>query len=102
MFQGNANILRGSVTVSFGASIAGSARTETTVAFTNAQVGDQVVATPAIANPNAAVVPCESPVVTTANVISISVANLSTATTTAGTAVVYRVALIKQSGATNV
>ncbi len=101
MFQGNANILRGSVTVNFGASIAGSARTDTTVAFTNAAVGDQVVVNPAVVNPNTAVVPCPSPVVTTANVITISVANLSTATTTAGTAVVYRVALIKQTGASN-
>lgn len=101
MFQGNANILRGSVTVSFGASIAGSARTDTTVAFPNAAVGDQVIATPAVAFANPSVVPCESPVATTANVITISVANQSTATTTAGTAVVYRVSLIKATGAAN-
>lgn len=102
MFQGNANILRGSVTINHGASIAGTARTDFTASFTNAAVGDRVVANPAVVNPNPAVTQYVSPVVTTANVITVSLGNLGSATTTAGTAVVYHVTLIKATGEDNV
>ncbi len=101
MFEGNANILRGSVTISHGASIAATARTDFTASFTNAAVGDRVIANPAVVNPNPAVIQLESPVVTTANVITVSLGNLTTVTTTAGTAVVYQVTLIKNTGAAN-
>lgn len=102
MFQGNANILRGSVTINHGASIAGTARTDFTASFTNVAVGDRVIASPAVVNPNPAVIQCPSPVCTTANVISVSLGNLGTATTTAGTAVVYQVTVIKATGEDNV
>lgn len=102
MFVGNANILRGSVSVNHGASIAGSARTDFTASFTNAQVGDRVVANAAVVNPNPAVAHVESPVVTTAGVITVSLINLGSATTTAGTAVTYNITLIKNTGEDNV
>ncbi len=102
MFLGNATILRGSVSVNHGASIAGPARTDFTASFTNAQVGDRVVANAAVVNPNAAVALVESPIVTTAGVITVSLINLGTVTTTAGTAVTYNITLIKNTGEDNV
>lgn|SRR5262245_4621283 len=102
MFGGNANILRGSVSINHGASIAGSARTDFTAAFANASVGDRVIANPAVVNPNPAVIQTESPVVTTAGIITVSLGNLGSATTSAGTAVVYQVTVIKNTGEDNV
>lgn len=102
MFLGNATILRGSVSVNHGASIAGSARTDFTASFTNAQLGDRVVANAAVVNPNASVAHVESPVVTTAGVIMVSLINLGSVTTTAGTAVTYNITLIKNTGEDNV
>src|SRR5262245_40707404 len=102
MFLGNANILRGSVSINHGASIAGSARSDFTASFTNAQLGDRVVASPAVVNPNAAVAQVESPAVTTAGEITVPLINLGTATTTAGTAVTYNITLIKNTGEDNV
>jgi len=94
----NANTLRGQVTVSHGASIAASSRQDTTAAFTGAAVGDKPKITPAAVNASASIIVVESPAVTTANVITVSVANIGTTTVAAGTAVVYNVDLFKNTG----
>ena len=97
MFEGNLAAVRGSVTVNHGANIAAATTQQTTVAFTGAEVGDRVLSQPAAA-PAAGIAVTESPAVTTANVITVCVANVTTATVAAGTAVVYNVTLLKPRG----
>jgi hypothetical protein len=102
MRTNSANIVRGQVTVSFGANIAAHSRADVTAAFNGAAVGDKPICTPAIVNASASIIPVPSPAVTTANVITVSHANLGTATVAAGTAVVHNVSLIKNTGESNV
>ncbi len=102
MLQNSANIIRGSVTISHGANIAGASRQDTTAAFNGAAIGDKPMCTPAVVNASASIVTVESPLVTTAGIITVSVANLSSATAAAGPAVVYSVSLIKATGEDNV
>lgn len=101
MYFGSVTAIRGSVTVSHGASVGASSRQDTTVAFQGAVVGDKVLTTPAVANGNAAIVSVPSPDVTTAGVITISVGNLSTATQSAGTAVAYDITILHPTGESN-
>ena len=98
MQGGNANTFRGSVTISHGASIAASSRQDTTASFPGAVVGDKPICSPAAANASASIITVASPLVTTAGLISVSVANIGTATVAAGTAVVYNVELVRQTG----
>lgn len=93
----NATLLRGQVTISHGANIAAGATQDTTAAFTSAVIGDKVLATPAVA-PASGILVGASPAVTTAGQVTISVANITTATVAAGTAVVYDVTLVRPTG----
>lgn len=90
--------LRGQVTISHGASIAANSRQDTTATFAGAAIGDKPKITPAVVNASASIVVVESPTVTTVNVITISAANIGTATVAAGTAVVYNVDLLRNTG----
>ena len=92
-----ANIIRGQVTVNVG-TVAANARTDSTVAFAGAALGDKPVISPATVNASASIITVASPSVTTAGVITVVTANLGTNTVAAGTAVVYNVSLIKQVG----
>ena len=94
---GNAAIARGQVTVSHGASVPANSRQDTTVAFNGAVVGDKAVVSPAAA-PATGIIVVEPIVCTVAGAITVSVANITTATVAAGTAVVYNITLIKNAG----
>lgn len=98
--DGNKTGLWGSVTVSHGASVAGTSRLDTTVAFPNAVVGDMVLVSPQAAPATSIIV---TPVIrcTVAGQITVSIANLSTATIAAGTAVVYDIQLLNRTGNDN-
>ncbi len=98
---GNTSSVRGSVTISHGANIAAQTRQDTTVAFANAALGDKCLVAPAAA-PAAGIVVVEPIVCTVAGQITVSVANITTATVAAGTAVVYNITLIKNTGQVNV
>lgn len=98
--SGNAKINRGSVTINHGTSIAATARADFTASFPGAEVGDNVVATPQ-AVPATGVGVLASPRVTTAGVVTVSLANLTGATQAAGTAVGYNITLIKPTGNSN-
>lgn len=98
MFDSNMTGVRGSVTITHGANIAAATTQQTTAALASALVGDRVICFPAAA-PVAGIAVTESPVVTTAGVITVCVANVTTATVAAGTAVVYNVQLIRPTGA---
>ncbi len=95
-----ATILRGQATVNVG-TIAGASRADNTVAFTGAALGDKPIISPAAVNASASVIVVASPVVTTAGIITVSTANLSSATVAAGTAIVYNISVIKNVGASN-
>jgi hypothetical protein len=95
--NGNLAGARGQVTISHGASIAANTRQDTTVAFNGAQLGDRAFVNPAAA-PAAGIIVVEPIVCTVAGQITVSVANITTATVAAGTAVVYNITLIKNTG----
>jgi hypothetical protein len=101
MKLGNAAIYRGQVTISHGANIASVSRQDTTAAFAGAVVGDKPKITPAVVNASASIIVVEAPTVTTAGLITVSVANIGAATVAAGTAVVYNVDLIRLTGQSN-
>lgn len=94
---GNTASARGQVTINHGASIAANTRQDSTVAFNGAAVGDKVLVNPAAA-PATGIVVVEPIVCTVAGQITVSVANITTATVAAGTAVVYNITLFKLSG----
>lgn len=96
-FPGNSNTLRGSVTLNHGANVAAGVTQDTTVAVTNAAIGDRVWVSPA-AVPTAGIVVGAQAAVTVAGQVSIRIANITTATVAAGTAVVYNVTLEKSTG----
>lgn len=96
-FPGNANVLRGQVTLNHGANIAGNATQDTTAAVTNAAVGDRVFVSPN-ANPASGIVVSAATSVTVAGQVSIRIGNITTATVAAGTAVVYNLSIEKNSG----
>lgn len=98
--DGNKTGLWGSVTVSHGANISANTRLDTTVAFPNAVIGDMVLAAPQAA-PAAGIVVLPAIRCTVAGQITISVANITTATVSAGTAVVYDIQLLNRSGNDN-
>lgn len=98
MQGGNANTFRGSVTINHGVNIAAASRQDTTAPFPGAIVGDKPVVTPAVSNASASIITVASPLVTTAGVITVSVANIGAATVAAGAAVVYNVELVRQTG----
>lgn len=100
MMQNAANILRGTVTATLTALTANGPRVDTTVAFNGAAVGDKPLVTPP-AGLSTAVLILPSPVVTTANVITISASNQETATVTVASAV-FNVSVIKNTGEDNV
>lgn len=93
---GNTCSIRGQVTINHGASIAVGSTNQTTVAFTGAVVGDVVAINP-VAAPVAGILVGNGRV-SSANVIQVDVANVTTATVAAGTAVVYNVVLIRAVG----
>lgn len=100
MLQNSANIIRGTVTATLTALTADGPRVDTTAAFNGAAVGDKPFITPP-SGLSTAVLILPSPVVTTANVITISASNQHTATVTVSSAV-FSVSLIKNTGEDNV
>ena len=97
MQLGNTTTLRGTITVSHGASVGTGARNDVTATFTGARVGDGVVINPVAAPANFISVVTPTRVIT-ANEVQVSVVNTSSATIAAGTQVQYLVHVIKASG----
>ncbi len=99
IINGNANILRGSVSIQPG-TIALNTIADTTVAFNGAEVGDKPVASP-VSGLSASAVVVMGPPCTLANVITVRIANVAS-TTVAGGTVVCSISLIKNQGEDNV
>jgi hypothetical protein len=97
MFGGNLSIVKNQITVSHGASVAAATGVSTVVPCTDAQVGDRPYISPA-AVPATGIIVGQSPTVTTAGSITVCIANVTTATVSAGTAVVYNVELHRPTG----
>lgn len=100
MADGNKTGLWGTVTINHTTSIAANSRQDTTVAFANAVIGDTVLVNPQAA-PAAGVVVVPPIRCTVAGQITVSIANITTATVAPGTAVVYDIQLVNRSGNDN-
>lgn len=98
MFPGNLNVIKQQVTVNHGANVAAHSTNQVNVACTGAVVGDRPYVSPAAA-PVAGILVGQCPTVTTAGSITVCIANVTTATVAAGTAVVYNVELHRPTGA---
>lgn len=98
MFTGNLSVIKQQITVNHGANVAAGTTQQTTVACSGAEVGDRPVLFPAAA-PAAGIAVTGCPTVTTAGSITVCIANVTTATVAAGTAVVYNVELHRPTGA---
>lgn len=95
--SGNLTGRRASVTINHGTIAVGSTNFNTAT-ITGLAVGDRVIACP-VAAPVAGILVGQARVSTT-NVIEVAVANVTTATIAAGTAVVYDVQIFKATGST--
>ncbi len=93
--SGNLNGRRTTVTINHGVIAAGASQA-TTVACSGLAVGDRVVTNPNAA-PEAGIL-IGAPRVSTTDVLEVSVANVTTATVDAGSAVVYNVQIFKATG----
>ena len=99
-FPGNANVQRSNVTLNHGANIAANTVQLATVTVTGVTTNDRVLATPSAAPATgiivgAARVSGSATATNSAGTVEIEVANITTATVAAGTAVVYNLQVFK-------
>lgn len=92
-FPGNANIQRAQVTLNHGANIAANTVQLATATVSGVTTNDRVVVNPVAAPATGILV--GSARVTGAGTVEIEVANITTATVAAGTAVVYNLQIFK-------
>lgn len=101
MFDSNLSGIRGQVTITHGANIAAATTQQVTASVAGGQIGDRVFVSPAVA-PAAGIGVDASPTITATTTaggtVTICVSNVTTATVSAGTAVVYNIQLIRPTG----
>lgn len=93
MYNFPAGIRRATVTVSHGANVAATSTASVSASVAGAQVGDRAIVTP-VAAPAAGILVGAGRQVTTAGQVIIDIANVTTVTVAAGTAVQYNVSLL--------